>query len=80
MGCIGRSDRVFVETEKPGVEGVRVIVLSHSSEVRVFDKTAESRRSSLFGDQRKSLGVANGICRFPSDGCESVLNIKAVIL
>lgn len=80
MGCIGRSDRVFVETEKPGVEGVRVRVLSHSSEGRVFDKTALSRRSSLFGDQPKFRGVANGICRFPKDECESVLNIKAVIL
>ena len=80
MGCIGRSDRVFVETEKPGVKGVRVRVLSHSSEVRVFDKTAEARRSNLFVDQPKFPGVANAICRFPSDGCESVLNIKAVIL
>ena len=80
MGCIGRSDRVFVETEKPGVKGVRVRVLSHSSEVRVFDKTAQSRRSSLFADQSKLSGVSTSICKSPSDGWESVLKIKAVKL
>ena len=80
IGCIGRSDRVFVETEKPGVKGVRVRVLSHSSEVRVFGKTAQSRRSSLFADQSKLSGVSTSICKSPSYGCEGILKIKAVNL
>ena len=56
MGCIGMRDSVFVESEKPGVDGVRVRVWLHILEVRVFNTTDQSGRSSLFGDPKSSAG------------------------